>query len=36
MPIIPDKIDRFNMYIDIVDSKHKIAVTSEMTLASVE
>ncbi len=33
---IPDKTDRFNMFIDVVDLKHKIAVTSEITLPTFE
>lgn len=33
---IPDKTDRFNMFIDVVDLAHKIAVTSEITLPTFE
>lgn len=34
--IIPDKTDRFNAYLDVVDAAHRIAVTSEIQLPTFE
>ncbi|MFG6330034.1 MAG: phage major tail tube protein [Lachnospiraceae bacterium] len=34
--IIPDKTDRFNVYLNVIDAAHKIAVTSEITLPTFE
>jgi len=34
--IVPDKTDRFNMYLGVVDAAHRIAVTSEITLPTFE
>ncbi len=33
---IPDKTDRFNMYVDVADAAHRVAVTAEITLPTFE